>query len=200
MDRTAEFEKAELGVGRSFSDARPSPDGRESLREIADARKRASAPASGTLGHAIPSLPPGNCILIDVKSARFVLLSIRYRANGSETMSRPTAIDLFSGCGGLTLGLRRAGFKVIGAVDNDPLSVETYRANHGHVHVWEIDIRRLTVRQVRRTLRLRRGKLDLLAGCPPCQGFSTMRTLNRGRAARDSRNKLIFDFLKFVRC
>jgi DNA (cytosine-5)-methyltransferase 1 len=114
-------------------------------------------------------------------------------------MSRPTAIDLFSGCGGLTLGLRRAGFDVIGAVDNDPLSVETYRANHEDVHVWEIDIRKLTVREVKRTLRLRRGKLDLLAGCPPCQGFSTMRTLNRGRAARDGRNGLIFDFLRFVR-
>jgi DNA (cytosine-5)-methyltransferase 1 len=114
-------------------------------------------------------------------------------------MSRPTAIDLFSGCGGLTLGLRRAGFQVIGAVDNDPLSVETYRANHKEVHVWETDIRRLKVSQVMHVLHLKRGQLDLLAGCPPCQGFSTMRTLNRCRAARDPRNSLIIDFLRFVR-
>lgn len=113
-------------------------------------------------------------------------------------MTRPTAIDLFSGCGGLTLGLRRAGFQVIGAVDNDPLCVETYKANHKDVHVWETDIRELKASQVMRTLGLKQGQLDLLAGCPPCQGFSTLRTLNRGRAAKDSRNSLILDFLRFV--
>ena len=114
-------------------------------------------------------------------------------------MKTPTAIDLFSGCGGLTLGLKQAGFRVIGAVELDPLAVETYQSNHEHVRVWSQDICDLSVAEVRRKLKLRRGQLDLLAGCPPCQGFSTMTTLNGRRDTNDSRNDLVFQFVRFVR-
>lgn len=110
-----------------------------------------------------------------------------------------SALDLFSGCGGLTLGLKKAGFRVLGAVDNDALSMETYKANHAEVKTWELDIRKLAVSQLMRELRLRPGQLDLLAGCPPCEGFSAMRTLNGSKVARDTRNNLVFDFLRFIR-
>ncbi len=116
-----------------------------------------------------------------------------------SSMKPPIAIDLFSGCGGLTLGLKWAGFKVVGAVEIDSLSVETYKANHQEVKVWETDIRKLSASTVMRDTGLSLGELDLLAGCPPCQGFSSMRTLNGGRKIDDSRNDLIFDFLRFVR-
>ena len=111
---------------------------------------------------------------------------------------KPTALDLFSGCGGLTLGLKRGGFKVLGAVDNDSLSVETYLANHSGVKVWDEDIRKLDPEQIQSALNLETGDLDLLAGCPPCQGFSKMRTLNGARSIDDSRNDLLFDFMRFV--
>jgi DNA (cytosine-5)-methyltransferase 1 len=113
-------------------------------------------------------------------------------------VKKPKAIDLFSGCGGLTLGLTQAGFRVVGAVENDPLAVETYKANHKHVAIWEQDIRKLTAAKVMRRLKIERGQLDLLAGCPPCQGFSTMTTLN-GRIGQDEQNDLVFEFLRFVR-
>ena len=115
-----------------------------------------------------------------------------------KKQKKPKAIDLFCGCGGLTLGMKQAGFEVIGAVDNDHLAVETYKANHEDVEVWEEDITTLTIGEVKKRLNLKEGELDLLAGCPPCQGFSTMRTLNGGKRIRDGRNKLIEDFQRFV--
>jgi len=111
---------------------------------------------------------------------------------------KPKAIDLFCGCGGLTLGLKQAGFNVIGAIDIDKLSIETYKANHQEVHLWENDIRDLTSEEIKKTLNLKKGDLDLLAGCPPCQGFSKMRTLNGKRKIKDSQNRLIDEFLRIA--
>lgn len=110
-----------------------------------------------------------------------------------------TAVDLFSGAGGLTLGLRQARFKVVGAVEVDPLAAETHRLNFPDVHLWEMDIRKLTVSRVLRELGLRPRSLDLLAGCPPCQGFSTLRSLNGHRTVVDERNDLVLQFERFVR-
>lgn len=114
-------------------------------------------------------------------------------------VDQPIAVDLFSGCGGLTLGLKQAGFRVLGAVEIDPLAAESYRTNHKAVKVWESDIRDLSVSEVKRDLELQDGDLDILAGCPPCQGFSSMRTLNGSREIHDARNDLVADFLRFVR-
>lgn len=111
---------------------------------------------------------------------------------------KPRAIDLFSGCGGLTLGLKRAGFDVVGAVEIDELAAETYRLNHRKPFLWQEDIRELSVNTVKRKLGIRKWDLDLLAGCPPCQGFSSMTTLNGSSRVRDRRNALVFEFLRFV--
>jgi|SRR3990172_3048513 len=115
------------------------------------------------------------------------------------TKRKLAAIDLFSGCGGLTLGLKQAGFRVIAAIEIDPLAVETYKKNHPRVRVWEKDIRVLAASLVMEELGLKCGELDLLAGCPPCQGFSAITTLNGCRRRSDPRNNLIFEFLRFVR-
>lgn len=108
------------------------------------------------------------------------------------------AVDLFSGCGGLTLGLKQAGFKVVGAVEKDPLSVETYMKNHRKTTVWQSDIQDVRSTDVLRALKLRKGDLDMLAGCPPCQGFSTLVTKNGLHRIDDPRNILVYDFLRFV--
>ncbi|MBZ5511199.1 MAG: DNA cytosine methyltransferase [Acidobacteriia bacterium] len=111
-----------------------------------------------------------------------------------------TALDLFSGCGGLTTGLKRAGFRVLGAVENDPVSARTYRSNHPAVHIWQEDIRDVRAKTLLQDLRLKRGELDLLAACPPCQAFSTMRTLNRGRRIIARKEKdLLTEVMRFVR-
>jgi DNA (cytosine-5)-methyltransferase 1 len=109
-----------------------------------------------------------------------------------------TAIDLFSGCGGMTVGLQRAGFSVVGAIEIHDLAARTYEANHPSVHLWHEDIRHVSGRRIKRTLGLKKGELDLLAGCPPCQGFSRLRTLNGTVRVQDPRNDLVFEFLRLV--
>jgi DNA (cytosine-5)-methyltransferase 1 len=112
---------------------------------------------------------------------------------------RPTAVDLFCGAGGLSEGLRQAGFKIIGALDLDGLACSTYRLNHKDVKLWEVDIRDFSAARMMRELRIRPGQLSLIAACPPCQGFSTIRTKNGNRWNRDHRNDLIFEVLRIVR-
>jgi DNA (cytosine-5)-methyltransferase 1 len=108
------------------------------------------------------------------------------------------AVDLFSGCGGLSLGLRAAGFTVVAAVEVDRKAQETYRLNHPNVRLYTQDIRQLDPAKVLRGARLKPGELDLLAGCPPCQGFSRLRTKNQRTSVRDERNNLVADFFRFV--
>lgn len=115
------------------------------------------------------------------------------------TTAKPKAIDLFSGCGGLTLGLRNAGFQVVAAVDADPLAVSTYRRNHRRTKLVTQDIRQVDPASLKRLLKLKVGELDLLAGCPPCQGFSTLRTQNGGRQIEDPMNDLVFEVLRFLK-
>jgi DNA (cytosine-5)-methyltransferase 1 len=112
---------------------------------------------------------------------------------------KPIAIDLFCGAGGLSQGLREAGFEVMGAIDLDAVACRTYRLNHDGVKLWQKDIRQLSGASIMRSLGIRPGELNLLAACPPCQGFSTMRTKNGIRRNRDRRNNLIFEVLRIVR-
>lgn len=109
-----------------------------------------------------------------------------------------TAIDLFSGCGGLSRGLKDAGFQVLAAVELDGKARETYALNHNDVPLVGTDIRKVTAAQLMRSCGLKRGQLDLMAGCPPCQGFSTLRARNGRTAAPDARNGLIDDFARLV--
>ena len=110
-----------------------------------------------------------------------------------------SAIDLFCGCGGLSLGLRRAGFRVLAAIDNDTLSTSTYKQNHRRTLILKEDIRSVDAQGLMQELKLIAGELDLVAGCPPCQGFSTLRTLNGGRVIKEPLNDLVYDFLRFIK-
>ncbi len=108
------------------------------------------------------------------------------------------AIDLFAGCGGCTVGLKAAGFAVMGAVETSDVAKLVYELNHPEVRFWHKPIQQLSSKEVRKALKLKVGELDLLAGCPPCQGFSSVRTLNGNRVLEDERNNLIFDFERLI--
>ena len=110
-----------------------------------------------------------------------------------------TAVDLFSGCGGLTQGLKDARFRVLAAVELDSLAAETYRINHGDVFLFNRDIRNVSTFDILKACDLRPGELDLLAGCPPCQGFSRLRDNNRRSRMVDPRNRLIDDVIRLTK-
>ncbi|KKN83351.1 hypothetical protein LCGC14_0299830 [marine sediment metagenome] len=109
-----------------------------------------------------------------------------------------TALDLFSGCGGLTQGLKNAGYKVIGAVEINEKARHTYSLNHGDVPLVGTDIKGVNADDLMSLLGINVGELDLLAGCPPCQGFSTMRSRNGREPVADDRNFLIDEFARIA--
>lgn len=111
-------------------------------------------------------------------------------------------MDLFAGPGGLSRGLTDAGFAVVAAAEVDPLAAGTYRDNFPEAVLWQGDLRLLSSSRARRELArrgVRRGELELLAGCPPCEGFSRMRTRNGHRDVHDPRNDLVLEYTRLVR-
>lgn len=109
-----------------------------------------------------------------------------------------TAIDLFSGCGGLSQGLKDAGFNILAAVEFESKARETYSLNHPEVPLIGLDIRNVSVKQILKSTGIKKGELDLLAGCPPCQGFSTLRHRNGKEHSPDERNDLIDEFSRLA--
>lgn len=108
-------------------------------------------------------------------------------------MNKPVAIDLFSGGGGLTVGLKAAGFSVCAAVEYDEVAATTYSENHPEVVMITRDIRTVTAEEIVRCSPT--NKIDLIAACPPCQSFSSL-TFKYKR--NDSRDELIFEFARLV--
>jgi DNA (cytosine-5)-methyltransferase 1 len=114
---------------------------------------------------------------------------------------RASFIDLFCGCGGFTMGMLRAGFECLAAVDFDEHAVETLKANlPGLQNVLKRDLTRFRPKDLAELLG--RDRLDVIVGGPPCQGFSTARQVdgsNHGpRLTVDSRRFLYREFLRYV--
>lgn len=117
------------------------------------------------------------------------------------TMSRPTCIDLFSGCGGLSLGLDRAGFSILAAIDFDEHAIKTYKENFPSVeHALHKDVTKFPPRELSKLIGS--SEVDVIVGGPPCQGFSTARSrdgANNGpRLVEDGRRHLYKQFLQYV--
>jgi len=117
---------------------------------------------------------------------------------------KPTYIDLFAGCGGLSLGLHNAGWQGLFAIEKSPFAFETLqhnlidKLNHFDWPEWlpktQHDINEILKNNSEELYNLR-GKIDMVAGGPPCQGFSTAGKRNED----DSRNGLIASYINFIR-
>ncbi|MCX8500087.1 MAG: DNA cytosine methyltransferase [Alphaproteobacteria bacterium] len=107
------------------------------------------------------------------------------------------AIDLFAGCGGLTQGMHDAGFTTKVAVEIEPIAAEAYGLNHPATKIITKNIREVHSQDI--LSQLDGEPLHLLAGCPPCQGFSSVRRLNRKKPVEDHRNDLVLQYLRLVK-
>ena len=110
----------------------------------------------------------------------------------TEEASAPVALSLFSGAGGLSLGLAWGGFRVAGYVELEASARQIYEANLGGVCLGR-DVRQVTPSDVR-SWRAQFGDVAVLAGGPPCQGFS----LAGKRNVDDPRNRLFLDFARIA--
>lgn len=104
------------------------------------------------------------------------------------------AIDLFAGGGGLTYGLKQAGFAVTAAVENEPHACATLAANHPEVTIYQRNIQDTSGRELRAAATTK--DIDLLVGCPPCQGFTSLTAKYR---RTDPRNNLIHEMARLVK-
>ncbi len=132
-----------------------------------------------------------------------MLIKIDHKSRHEPT--KPRYIDLFAGCGGLSLGLHQAGWQGFFAVEKSPDAFATLKhnlidkKNHFDWPAWlgepkNHDINVL-LRKHKRELEMLRGKVDLVAGGPPCQGFSTAGR----RDPNDVRNTLVNSYVRFIK-
>jgi DNA (cytosine-5)-methyltransferase 1 len=109
---------------------------------------------------------------------------------------QPTAIDLFCGCGGISAGLRQAGFSVVAGADVDQSYLSTFKKNFPTSKSLGIDLCTIEPSDFMDAVGIRSGQLDILAGGPPCQGFSK-NVPRKSRRPEDPRNMLVHRFLDY---
>lgn len=103
-----------------------------------------------------------------------------------------TSLDLFSGAGGLTLGLKMAGVKSIGGIEIDRFASETFKLNFPEIPQFHRDIHSFTDQEIAQ----RFAGVNMVVGGPPCQGFSVAGPSQYGII--DNRNSLIMEFFRFI--
>jgi len=109
-----------------------------------------------------------------------------------NNIRKPTVLDLFSGVGGLSLGFEMAGFQISTAVEYDKEIAYAYQKNHNDVDMIIGDITKIPLLETFETLT---GKIDIIIGGPPCQGFSQK---GMRRSLKDKRNYLFKNFCRIV--
>ncbi|NBD17104.1 MAG: DNA (cytosine-5-)-methyltransferase [Cyanobacteria bacterium] len=107
-------------------------------------------------------------------------------------MNKPTAISLFCGAGGCSLGFKQADYEILYANDKDSAAIDTYKRNFPDAVCSNEDINNLDFNQVLKNIGVAPGDLDMVIGGPPCQGFSTAGT----RFWDDPRNHLLKSYVR----
>lgn len=130
---------------------------------------------------------------------------VDYNDVSIDIMPRPrqkklSVVSLFSGAGGMDIGVLDAGFEILASVELDAHATETLRAAVGRenrqTRVIEADVREIDAAKLMKELHLKPGELDLLCGGPPCQAFSQ---IGKQEALRDERGLLLFEMVRFAK-
>lgn len=104
------------------------------------------------------------------------------------------AIDLFCGAGGLSSGLKKSGFQICLGVDIDKAALKTYKHNLKNTKILKKDIKQVTGKEITQLTGIKKQDNFLLAGCPPCQGFSNLGK----RDADDEKNQLVYEYIRII--
>ena len=107
-------------------------------------------------------------------------------------VEQPQTLDLFCGCGGLSLGFKNAGFNVRVANDKWNVALDTYAANFPEAATILGDITSEKIQE--RIIKACGGKIDVIVGGPPCQAYS----LAGSRDPEDPRGQLVKSYIKMV--
>ena len=110
-------------------------------------------------------------------------------------ISKPIAIDLFCGVGGMSLGFEQAGFDIVEAFDLEPWNVACHEKNFPHSTATARDLSKVTGAELLKLCGTKAKALDVVFGGPPCQGFSVA----GNRDSTDERNLLLFEFARLIR-
>jgi DNA (cytosine-5)-methyltransferase 1 len=103
-------------------------------------------------------------------------------------------LDLFSGCGGISLGFKLAGFNISGGIDIDPDSIKTFQRNFPKSKAICESLLEYSDDGIIKDFS--EQNIEVIVGGPPCQGFSSANRWNKEN--EDPRNKLFFEYLRFV--
>ena len=120
-------------------------------------------------------------------------ISLHKRTTMDNQETTHTFIDLFSGCGGLSLGFEMAGYKCLLAIDNWKDALTTYTFNNPEVNTLCADLSSISPKEISKRYGL--SRVDVIVGGPPCQGFSVAGK----RDVNDKRNELYKSFVEFVK-
>ncbi|MFB2834832.1 DNA cytosine methyltransferase [Floridanema evergladense] len=116
-----------------------------------------------------------------------------------QTKNIFSAVSLFSGAGGMDIGVIQAGFDILASIEIDPYCCETLRTSvsreQRQTQIIENDIRHINPAKLMRDLDIKPGELDLLFGGPPCQSFSQ---IGKRKCLEDDRGMLLFEMTRFA--